>query len=697
MRAILRERWRRGIALGAIFILAILLRLWGLIAGSPVWHPDEIFMVAFPLNFFSGDLNPHRFYYPTLHFYTLGAVYGFCFLWQKLMGGGWTAVEFVAYHYFWNPEHLRLAARLVGVAFSVGTIVWAAVLSARIYGRNAALWAALLLGVCVVYVRQSPLAGVDAPAAFWYTGAIWGAVRLIDRHRLRDYLLAGLLVGLAGGTKYPAAAAGIAVAVAHLLCRRHVFDRRLWLSGLLAVGVFFAVSPYILLDFKTFIGHFLFQVVHAEQGRVEGGEWWYHLLFTLRHGLGWPGLLLFVLGLSRTIWHPRKETWIVVAGFIGCYAAISWGQLTFTRYALPLLPLQAVLAAGAIQLLRKIEWRILLTVLAALGPLYGSVRVARLLGEPDTRTEAREWIETNVRAGALILLEPHGPQLRSSALLREYEEQRRFRSIREALLSVGGRPVFQLALLPTYSVEMERSERYYHKELYSWFDLYVISSHIKDRYRSERDKYPVQNDFYDDLERNCRQIRTFSPGAGMGPIIEVFRRTGNPPEEPRFTLDRAGARSEPFLAFMRGVAAAYEETGNEAPAMALYRALLELQPNDPKTLAQVGTLVGGREGPEAGLRLLRRSVELDPIEPTARMNLGVLLCQAGRFTEGIPILERLVEEDPGNAELHGNLGSAFLSAGRADRAAFHFRRFLELAPDHASAPEIGRLLQQLGG
>jgi hypothetical protein len=73
--------WR--LALGGVLLLALLLRLWPLLAGDPAWHPDEYSFVFFPLNFFSGDLNPHFFTYPTLHYYLLGVVYALFYFFQR--------------------------------------------------------------------------------------------------------------------------------------------------------------------------------------------------------------------------------------------------------------------------------------------------------------------------------------------------------------------------------------------------------------------------------------------------------------------------------------------------------------------------------------------------------------------------------------------------------------------------------------
>ncbi len=388
-------------ALGLIALLAAGLRLWGLASGAPAWHPDEIFMVVFPLDFFSGDLNPHRFYYPTFHFYLIGLVYGLCFLVQKFFGAGWSVSEFAAYHYFWNPEGLLVWARLTSVAFAVGTVWWTACLARRLYGAGAGLIAGLLLAVGVVHVRQSVLAGVDAALAFWCVGAVWAAVRLLDRESLRDYALAGALLGLAGGTKYPAAGLGVAVLAAHLSCGRSIRDRRFWLAALTALGTVAVVSPYLLLDFKTFLGQFLFQVEHAQKGRSGAGGFSYQLIFTLRHNLGWPALLVMAAGVGLAVRQGLRAVWIVAIAFLACYLGISWGALAFTRYALPLLPLQAVLVAGGIQILPRRSWQLSLAAVLALGPLYGSVRVNQILAATDTRKLARTWAEVNVLPGSV--------------------------------------------------------------------------------------------------------------------------------------------------------------------------------------------------------------------------------------------------------------------------------------------------------
>jgi 4-amino-4-deoxy-L-arabinose transferase-like glycosyltransferase len=212
--------------LAGVVGLALVLRLWGPVLGEPIWHADEFSFVYWPLLFFDGDLNPDFFYYPHLQYYLLALVYGAFFLWQKWLGAGWSVAQSVAYYYFWAPEEMLRLARVASALMGAATAWWAACLARRVYGERAGLAAGLFCAVGPLHVRQSGLAAADVPMALWYAGAVWAAVRLLEREGWKDYALAGALVGLAAATKYQGALAGAAVAGAHLLARRPVLDLR---------------------------------------------------------------------------------------------------------------------------------------------------------------------------------------------------------------------------------------------------------------------------------------------------------------------------------------------------------------------------------------------------------------------------------------------------------------------------------------
>ena len=67
-----------------VLLLAAALRVWSLDFGLPhtLARPDETEIVPRVLLFFTGDLNPRFFHYPSLYFYVVGVVYA---VWAGLL------------------------------------------------------------------------------------------------------------------------------------------------------------------------------------------------------------------------------------------------------------------------------------------------------------------------------------------------------------------------------------------------------------------------------------------------------------------------------------------------------------------------------------------------------------------------------------------------------------------------------------
>ena len=226
---------------GAIFACALLLRWpWP----GPQWlHVDERAFVLHPLGFWSGDFNPHFFNYPTLHFYLISGLF---YLYYLL--GSESRIDFLAYHYFVDGGDLIAIARACNSILSAVTVTLVALVARRIYGASMGTVAGVLAAVLPLSVRFAHLAITDVPAVLWLVATVLFAVRFTQEGHRRDALLAGVLVGLAGGTKYPAAIVAVAVAAA-CLSRGRWCD--LLAAGGCALVVFAAVSPFALFDFDS--------------------------------------------------------------------------------------------------------------------------------------------------------------------------------------------------------------------------------------------------------------------------------------------------------------------------------------------------------------------------------------------------------------------------------------------------------------
>lgn len=744
-------RMRLRLALAGILVLAAGLRLWGTVFGVPARHPDEFNFVYWPLLFFmSGNLNPGFFYYPHLQYYLLGLVYGAHFLWHQIFGAGWSLEQAAGYAYFWDRDTPLLLARLTSVVMAVVTVGWVWVLARRVSGNWTGLAAALLLAVGVLHVRQSPLAAVDVPMACWYVGAVWAAVRLLEQDCLVDYALAGGLVGLAGATKYQGALAGVAVFVAHLLARRSMLDRRLWLAGLAAVAVFLATTPYVVLDFAGFRRGFSAVVDHTLQGREDlGPGWWYHLHTSLRYNLGWPGLALLALALAHACWRPRREVWAVWSGFLAYYLAIGAGHLVFVRYAIPLAVLQAVLVAGLLAELKEARWQWLVLAGVALGPFYNSVRVAQVLATSDTRQQAREWIEAQVPAGATLcnfggwagdppLNSVEDLWRRTSYLVRQTG------AFPEALLPFLERtapktPFYHLAIQPG----SRRYEQGNGEAVEALGCGYVLLN------RHPLSSSPLDKDFLAALPALGEKIARFVPAGEAeaepvfdpidayfvplgdfgalrqpGPEIEVWRvkdapPAGPPPQSGRQLFATAYMRGAQSMleegqpaAFLELAAracdldpgqdnsrfhtlagTAYRQLGRSREALDHWRRALELDPHDTEAAFLIGMVHYGSGDYTQALEYLEQVVRLDGKDVSAHNSLASTYQALGRYPEAVAAWQRAIALQPGYTKAYYNLGMAYLkNLDQPELAKECFAKLLSLEPDHPQAAALRRLL-----
>ena len=136
MIAKLRENWRWA----AILALAALLRVWGPLGDASVRHPDEFFLVYWPLYFSTGDFNHQHTltaFYPAFQYYLLGALYFLYFVALKLGGLAWSVHQWVAYQVFWDGDVLVRIGRWTTVLFALGTVWWAGCVGRRVWGESA--------------------------------------------------------------------------------------------------------------------------------------------------------------------------------------------------------------------------------------------------------------------------------------------------------------------------------------------------------------------------------------------------------------------------------------------------------------------------------------------------------------------------------------------------------------------------------
>ena len=410
----MERRWpapaREGVALAMILATGLWLRLWGLSYGlpHPMARPDEEVLVARLLGFDAGDPNPHWFMYPTFYLYLLyGWVKALVLAAHALGLAPATALADLARR---DPARLYLLARSLSVVLGTLAIAVGFFLARALWDARAGLLAALLLAVAFLHVRDSHFFKPDVAQALGTAATLLACVGLARRPTPAAAALAGTACGLTLGVKYNLALL-LPLGIAALQGGRAGAWRRLLVGGAAAVVALVVTSPYIVLDYRTFLGWMAYtRLLLGYGGSGVGTGFRYHAeqSFLLAHGLP-----LSLLMLGAVAWGVRSASLLPITAFVlASVAELGVSALAYTRYVTPLVPVLCVLAGGALARLvarlpaaapRAALSTLLLIVLLA-QPLHNSVRFDQIAARPDTRLLARSWLEDHVPAGASILV-----------------------------------------------------------------------------------------------------------------------------------------------------------------------------------------------------------------------------------------------------------------------------------------------------
>lgn len=715
-------KWVRVVPLVATMALAMGLRSWGLACGQLLWHPDEIFMVVYPLNLLSGDLNPHTFSYPGFHFYGLSALYGLQYLVHLLCGGSSGLFEWVCRRYLWQPEIARDTARWLSVAYSVGSVWMAAVLAGTLRGgagrlpaplTGAGLLAALLAAVNVLSVRQAPLAGTDSALSFWYAVATWAALRIFSAESWKGYAIAGALVGVCGATKYPGAAVAVGVLAAHLLRSASRRDRRIWLAGASAAAVFLLLAPYTLLDVTSFKASFLFQVTHAAEGRwgLRPGPL-HQLLQAMRLGAGDLAWLAWLAGCAWAVWTRSPLRLVAVAACAAGYLVVNWGELVFARYVLPLVPLQAAIGADMLVGLREAWARrvpvrgpgwawVAAGVAVVVQPLSASIQVARLQGRVDTRSQARAWIEAHVPPGSTLCNFggwAGDPQVgtyedlwwRFNHLLKAYDPTD-LDAIQRAAPGDSALRYYSYAVQSANEAQAAGSVALIHDRQCSHVVVHehaleysAVDSSFRQLLRSEAtlrfaaDPGPQAGAVFDPMDAYYVAL---APGAAVrpGPTVEVW-------EVAAYQRDPESQTATQVLA--RALSLAAQKEAHDGSVAAARRDLQRAQALAPgetyalEVLGQIELDAGNLDAAQAAFEGILRQ---QPANARAMVGLAILDGRRGNPAAAVDWYQRVSRLRPRDAETLNNLAVSYRALGRQDSAMALWRRAIALQPNYGEA------------
>ncbi len=406
---------------------------------------DEFFNVSIPVNMaLRNKLNPEFFNYPS---FIINVNYVLFHLTGSIDG---LSLENREKHNLraYAGHHLYVFSRLYSVIGGMIALASSYAISRILAGRYAALFAGLLVASCFTLVQHSHYIKPGSLATGWMMLAAWAAVvALFARrrtNRLRFYLLAGAITGLAATTRYNAlAVAPFVFAVGFTLLYRH--RSREMLGVVIAAWVampivFFAGSPYILLDFEHFLNDFSWIVgqyvsTGADVPHYFLVDHWtgliHLLLFIPIFGVGVAAVLCAIVSIAA-IWRPGQypnsriryifmdDSLRLCIGFVWftivLYALVALRTIRpghSDHHVMLILPFVILLSAlGADWLFKKIKLPKRLVapafaLLLVIQPLVLSVQFVKMLSQTDTRQIMLQWIHGNIDAGSRFFL--NGP------------------------------------------------------------------------------------------------------------------------------------------------------------------------------------------------------------------------------------------------------------------------------------------------
>ena len=124
---------------------------------------------------------------------------------------------------------------------------------------------------------------------------------------------------------------------------------------------------------------------------------------------------------------------------------------------------------------------------------------------------------------------------------------------------------------------------------------------------------------------------------------------------------------------------------------------LELKPDNPIALMNLGSNYKELGRLEQALIATNRSLEIKPDNSVALMNLGGIYIELGSFDQALSATNRSLEINPANAIALMNLGGIYKVLGRLEQALKATKKSLEIKPDNSIAlMNLGVIYKDLG-
>jgi hypothetical protein len=366
----------------------------------------------------SGDLNPHYFHKPSLHFYLRLPAFYATFAAERYVGRMQSLDEIITrdrfglagYSFSVSHPWFLLTSRITSLCFTLATLLLLLPLSKFLrFTNSAAFFSALTFAVLPPFVTYAGTVGVDTPMALFCLACSVYSVRLLNRPSAFNLVVAALLAGAAVSTKYNALPI-IAVPLLSLILSGERLASRYVLAIILPVIGFFACSPFILVELPKFWEQLSYEVWHYRVAGHVGNQEEpgiaqaiFYLSWFWNSATGPTLLILGALGIPVLL---RSRAGLLLLTFPALYfIEMSLQRANFTRNMLVFLPYIAISAGSLLSYLQRRavnSWFYVIFIVATglvVKDLAPRILIERYnLVRPDSRIDAARAIKGDLKS-----------------------------------------------------------------------------------------------------------------------------------------------------------------------------------------------------------------------------------------------------------------------------------------------------------
>lgn len=425
MKIFFRKNW----VLISILLFAFLIRVVGIFYGFPLGgvFSDEVPTVLAVLKMigqqswrpdFAGYYYPALLSYIYLPFFVL-------FLAIGLFMGLFPSIESLKELVILTPGYFLPLARFINIILAVGTIFLVYKIAFKLFNnKTTGLIAGWLLSVSFFYSHQSHFATTWIGQTFFVVLAAYWAVLMWNKRELaiKDYLIGGLLVGVAFGINFVGVLSYLFFLVVHFyknkektFFKKFIINNKFWVLNstiLLLVIVVYILNPHGLNNYINRLtivegpsSHYQIFGRDIHHGNASFFDRFNYYLSSLWY-LDTVYAILFLPALTL-LFIKKRHIFVFLFFFIFLYLFFL-SPLTglMQRYLLPALPFVIVVLAyfayWLVSGFKRNYIKIFLIILITAPSLYFSLLFDTKIIQGDTRTEARLWIYNNIDSGSAI-------------------------------------------------------------------------------------------------------------------------------------------------------------------------------------------------------------------------------------------------------------------------------------------------------